>query len=188
VKRLVNVRQSCGYSQRALARKAGVSFRCIQQLESVAHNWRVDSLLRVGRALGLPDGGLDYFCTRFLVVTPASVEDASLRIHHDGAESWKIHLFDFVDRFRSDKSPRLIERPPIDDLDAPLRALMASTVEMLCAESGLTIPAWCRGVPRLSHPWFLAGMENLKAMSLVESPAPYRARNIFVLANFLDRA
>ncbi|MBU0676677.1 MAG: helix-turn-helix domain-containing protein [Verrucomicrobia bacterium] len=185
---LRNSRESRGYSQRLLARKAGVSFRCVQQLESDEHNWRVESMQRVGHALGLPAGGLDYFCGRYFSLLPDSVEDISVRIHQVGFDSWKIHLFDFVDRFRSDQSPDLIERPPIIELDVRIRALIASTVESLCAECGLTAPSWCRGIPALEHPWFVSGVENLKASALVESSPVFRARNIFVLGNFLERA
>jgi len=185
---LATIRQSRGYSQRLLARKAGVSFRCIQQLESDAHNWRLGSMLNVGQALGLPEGGLDYFCGRFLSIMPDSVEDIAMRVHDEGADAWRTHLFNFVDRFRKDRDSRLIGRPPIDELDAPLRSLIASTVEVLCAETGLDVPSWCHGIPALEHPWFVAGMENLKAAALVESPAAFRQRNIFVLGNFMDRA
>jgi transcriptional regulator with XRE-family HTH domain len=185
---LRNTRESRGYSQRLLARKAGVSFRCVQQLEAPAHNWRVQSLQRVGRALGLPNGGLDYFCGRYLSLVPDSIEDISVRILQDGSDSWRIHLFNFVDRFRSDREPALIERPPISELDMRIRALIASTVDALCSESGVPASSWCRGIPALEHPWFVSGVENLKAMALVESPASFRERNIFVLGNFLDRA
>lgn len=143
---------------------------------------------RVGQALGLPEGGLDYFCRRFFSLAPNSIEDISIRILEDGPDSWRIHLFDCVDRLRHARDPELIEAPPINDLDGRIRALMASTVEALCSELGLTAPPWCRSVAALDHPWFVSGIENLKAMALVESPAPFRARNIFVLGNFLERA
>jgi hypothetical protein len=40
----------------------------------------------------------------------------------------------------------------------------------------------------LPDPWFVAGIENLKASALVESPVQFRRNNIFVLGNFLSRA
>jgi hypothetical protein len=92
-----------------------------------------------------------------------------------------------VDAFRAHPSVELLD-PPAAELDDRLQALCASTVEALCAEKGLRAPAWCAGVPPLEHPWFVAGIENLKAIVLVESPAWFRARNVFVLGNFLERA
>ena len=165
-----------------------MSFRCIQQLEAPDHNWRVESLRRVARALDLPAGGLDYYVSHYLSVEPDSIQDISLRIHRDGFESWKTHLFHFVDRFRSSGDAQLIENPPISVLDATLKALIASTVEVLCVELDAEVPPWVKGIPGLRKPWFVSGMENLKAAALVESPTYYRARNIFVLGNFLSRA
>jgi hypothetical protein len=40
----------------------------------------------------------------------------------------------------------------------------------------------------LPAPWFVAGVENLKASALVESPVQFRRNNVFVLGNFLARA
>ncbi len=185
---LGTARKRRGLSQRALAARAGVSFRCVQQLEAPDHNWRVASLRRVARALDLPEGGLDYGLSRYLSLTPDSVEDVAFRMHGEGFDSWKVHLFNCVDRFRHERDVRLIEGAPLPDLDPWLQALLASSVEMLCDERGLSPPAWCRAIPPLARPWFVSGIENLKAAALIESPARFRARNLFVLGNFLDRA
>jgi hypothetical protein len=42
-------------------------------------------------------------------------------------------------------------------------------------------------IPAYKDPWFVSGMENLKAITLVESPLHFRRRKIFVLGNFLSR-
>lgn len=66
-------------------------------------------------------------------------------------------------------------------------ALLASTAEALCRELNLKAPTWLAEVPACPIPWFVAGMENLKAIALAESPLPFRVRKIFVTANFLSR-
>jgi transcriptional regulator with XRE-family HTH domain len=182
------IRRQRHLSQRALAMRAGISFPCLQQLERPGHNWRVSSLRGVAKALGLPKQALDYHLTRAFTLVTDSVEDASLRIHAEGISSWKIHLFDFVDRFRAVRDVALIESGPIPELDGRLQNLFAATTEALCAEAALQTPAWCTGIRALPEPWFVAGMESLKASALVESPVSFRARNIFVLGNFLSRA
>jgi len=116
-----------------------------------------------------------------------SFRSASLRMLRDGFESWRVHVFDAVDAFRRNPGEGLVRSAPDDNLHPRLGALTASTVEMLCAEVQLPVPAWCCGIAALERPWFVAGLENLKASALVESPARYRKRNIFVLANFLER-
>ncbi len=141
----------------------------------------------MAQALRLPKEGLDFLVEQYLKLLPDSVEDISMRMHLDGFDSWKIHLFNLVDRFRAEPDRDLIRHPPVGELDSRLQALIASTVEMICAEVGQRAPDWCRGIPWLDTPWFVSGMENLKAIALVESPAFFRKRNIYVLGNFLNR-
>lgn len=185
---LAHIRNEKGLSQRQLAAKASLSFRCVQHLEEPHHNWRISSVRRIAEALGLPSHGIDVAIEHFLSTTIDSVEDISIRIVVGGFNSWKVHLFNFVDAFRSTWDPMLVNDGPIRELDERLRALLASTVEALSCESGTPAPAWCPGIPCLDDPWFVSGIENLKASALAESPAFFRHRNIFVLGNFLHRA
>ena len=101
-------------------------------------------------------------------------------------EHWSIYLMDFVDDFRYYKALPMLEEP-IVWADERLDALLASTAEALCDELGLAAPLWLATVPACRKPWFVAGMENLKAIALVESPLRFRIRKIFVLENFLSR-
>ena len=157
-------------------------------MERQGHDARLSTLRKVASALGLPANGLGVVIERFLVQHPDSIHCASLRTLADGAESWRIHPFDFVDAFRAAPEASLIDSAPIAATEKRIRCLAASTVEALCEEAGLDIPSWCAGIGPLQEPWFVAGVENLKAMALAESPATFRKRNIFVLGNFLDRA
>lgn len=188
---MAEIRKQRGLSQRALAARADVSFRGVQLLEQPGHNWRVMTLARVAEALGRPAKGVDLAVDRFLRIPVDSIGDVSIRIELDGFGSWKTHLFNFVDAFRSSQARdrrALILEAPIAGLEPRLRALCASVTEALCHEFSMKPPAWCAGIPALEQPWFVAGIENLKAMALVESPAWFRARRIFVLGNFLRRA
>ena len=187
MKALMEVRRQRHLSQRALAARAKVSFRGLQLLEQDGHDWRSGTVARVAEALSLPGEGVNLAVEHFLRIAPDSITAATIRMILDGFDSWKTHLFDVVDAFRAAPSGERLG-PPAEGLGARLHALCASTVEALCAEKGLRAPAWCGGVPPLSHPWFVAGIENLKPTALVESPAWFRARNVFVLGNFLDRA
>jgi len=101
-------------------------------------------------------------------------------------KNWSIFLMDFVDDFRYYKNPAAIAEP-IQLTEQPLDALLASTAECLCDELGLDAPAWLATVPACKTPWFVSGMENLKAIALAESPLRFRIRKIFVLENFLSR-
>ncbi|MEI7437033.1 MAG: hypothetical protein WCL16_09550 [bacterium] len=72
---------------------------------------------------------------------------------------------------------------------ADCNAYLAAVVETLCREASLTPPAWTETpLCYLHKPWFAGGLEMLKAILLVESPVPFRRRNLFVSANALARA
>jgi hypothetical protein len=60
-------------------------------------------------------------------------------------------------------------------------------LEKLNDELGIECPRWILEVPACKDPWFVSGLENLKAIALVESPLQFRLRKIFVLENFLSR-
>jgi hypothetical protein len=159
----------------------------VQLLESPGHDARISSLAKVADALGLPGTGIASLLAEFFLEDGSSFRSASERMAADLFESWPLHLFDAVDTLRRTRDPDLVRASPAARLDPRLRALIASTVETLCAELALETPGWCRGVDSLDRPWFVSGVENLKATALVESPARYRRRNVFVLAGFLER-
>lgn len=183
-----NARRRRRLSQRELSRRAGISFRGVQLLEAPGHDARISTLEKVADALGLPAEGVRWVLERYLGEAPESAFCASMRIIFDGFDSWKVHLFDFVDAFRAAPAPALLRTPPTAELDPRLAALLASTVETLCAEQGWTPPPWSAGVSPLPRPWFVSGVESLKASALLESPVRFRRRNLFVLSNFLSRA
>jgi hypothetical protein len=99
---------------------------------------------------------------------------------------WCIHLMNFVDDFRYFKDPKAVAEP-FALSEEKMDALLASTAEALCDEIGLEPPNWLADVPACRDPYFVGGFENLKAISIVESPLRFRIRKIFVLENFLSR-
>ncbi len=101
--------------------------------------------------------------------------------------AWSIHLMDFVDDFRYYKDLSALT-DPLEGPQDRWTALLASVAETLSREVGAEPPPWTASVPASKDPWFVSGMENLKAIALAESPLPFRIRKIFVTANFLSRA
>lgn len=99
---------------------------------------------------------------------------------------WKIHLFDFVDDFRASRELTALTEP-FELSDDKTDALLASTAESLCHELNLEAPRWLREIPACRQPYFVSGVENLKATAIVQSPLRFRIRKIFVLENFLER-
>lgn len=101
-------------------------------------------------------------------------------------KNWTIYLMDFVDDFRRHKSDQAIAEPFFPG-EGRMDALLASTGEYLCAEQGMTPPRWIGQIPACKEPWFVSGLDSLRAIALVEAPAYFRARKVFVMENFLSR-
>jgi len=186
--KLKQVRDRQGVSQRRLAQRAGVSFRALQMIEAGQTDPRLSSLVKISSALGVPGPAISAELGRVIAEDPDSIVSVSRRVCAEGDTSWKLWLFEFVDAFRRCPSEDLVASPPVPETSDVIRCLLASTVETLCQECGMSPPWWCGGVGPLASPWFVADVENLKATALVESSAPFRKRNIFVLGNFLTRA
>ena len=185
---LKKARNRRGLSQRQLAGQAGVSFRALQMIEAGQTNPRLSSLVKIASVLGTPESLIPAELGRLICEHADSIISVSRKVCTESEASWKLWLFEFVDAFRRCPSEDLIASPPIRETGDRLRALLASTVESLCQEHDMPAPWWCGGVGALVTPWFVAGVENLKATALVESPSQFRKRNIFVLGNFLARA
>ena len=171
-----------GISQRKLAKRAGLAFRTIQLLESTS-NARLSTLESVAVSLGYRSGAVEEAISALYESPPESVVEISRLLSE---ETWKVALFDFVDAYRRHPDAALVDVPP--RCTGRLEALLASVVETLCDEVGQGIPVWAGRVPPLATPWFVSGVENLKASALVESPIHFRKRKVFVLSNFLSRA
>jgi len=111
--------------------------------------------------------------------------ETKLRIIDD-RRWWKIPLMDFVDDFRRHKDPAAIYQPFILN-DERIDAVLAGVIEYLCDELEISIPDWLQDIPSCREPYFVSGMDNLKATALVESPLRFRMRKVFVMENFLFR-
>lgn len=103
-------------------------------------------------------------------------------------ESFDFALRSFLDEFLSTGQPASLATEP-RRLDARLDAYLAATAESLATERGLAVPAWAWAESRKLHrPWFALPWAGLRAVLLLESPAAFRSRNLFVSANALSRA
>jgi hypothetical protein len=102
------------------------------------------------------------------------------------AVHWRVWLMDFVDDFRYYKNAEMIAEP-FELSDAKIDALLASTVEYLCDELEIPPPDWLNKIQPCDEPYFVSGIENLKATAIVQSPLRFKIRNVFVMENFLSR-
>jgi hypothetical protein len=122
--------------------------------------------------------------------TLAAVAELALR-----GEPFALCLNEFLDEFYLKPSadalaiePELL-REALPANGGVYDAYLAATAEALACKHGLDTPSWAYGANRkLHHPWFALTLASLRAVLLVESPAAFRSRNLFVSENALIRA
>ena len=79
--------------------------------------------------------------------------------------------------------------PQFGDIGRVQDAYLAATAEELAGRYSFPTPGWTAGETRRLHqPWFASSLAALRAVLLLESPAGFRSRNLFVSENALSRA
>jgi hypothetical protein len=103
-------------------------------------------------------------------------------------------LANFLDEFyASPNEAALSPTPPLlaphfGEIGQVEDAYLAATAEELARAFNLPVPAWTDAEDRKLHrPWFASPLAALRAGLLLESPAGFRSRNLFVSENALTR-
>jgi transcriptional regulator with XRE-family HTH domain len=188
---LRQLRSRARLSEREASLRSHLSRSTLRQIETGSETSSAETLAAAAEPLGAQIAILS-----FPLDTPCESDCSSvatsLHILRDSTDkrpdSWKIHAMNWVDAFRRTLDARLLLLPPVAELSRPLTALLASIAFALSQEAEMDPPAWAARILWLPEPWFVAGVESLKASALLESPLAFRRNNIFVLGNFLERA
>jgi hypothetical protein len=122
--------------------------------------------------------------------TLAEIAELTLR-----GEPFDLCLRNFLDEFYLEPAQTALDAEPppmreaLPEKGAVWDAYLAATAEALACQAGLNTPSWSYAESRrLRHPWFALDFASLRAVLLLESPAPFRSRNLFVSENALSRA
>jgi len=111
-----------------------------------------------------------------------------------GGDSFDRCLANFLDEFYAtpgeaalNETPALLA-PQFGEPGRVQDAYLAAAAEELARSFNLPLPAWTAGEERKLHrPWFASPLGSLRAALLLESPAGFRSRNLFVSENALTR-
>ncbi len=181
-----HLRKALKLSEREVTNRSGLSRGAVRQLENPSTgNVTMNSVSQFATLL---ERDVEVVICSSEILSEYSTVATAFKISRDGFDSWKTHLFDFVDEFRRTVDARLILLPPPSGTDIKIAALLASTVRALCEEVSIDTPIWALRRRFLPTPWFVSEMNSLKASAILEAPLPFRANNIFVHDNFLARA
>jgi hypothetical protein len=119
---------------------------------------------------------------------PATLAQVSRRAIA-GQQDFDPALREFLDEFYShpDRRQTALQQEP-DLIEDVKDAYLAAVAEHLASIYGLDTPDWVdqHGRP-LKRAFFAGGLESLKAILTVESPAAFRRRLLFVGKDALDR-
>lgn len=110
-------------------------------------------------------------------------------------EEGKACLANFLDDFYAAPGAAALEtEPPLladarGEIGHVQDAYLAAAAEELARACHLPCPRWTGSASRmLQRPWFATPLAAVRAVLLLESPAGFRTRNLFVSANALSRA
>ena len=112
-----------------------------------------------------------------------------------GGDSFDRCLANFLDEFYAAPNAKALAAQP--DLLSPVLgepgrvqdAYLAATAEELARAGKFPVPVWTDDDARKLHrPWFASPLAALRAVLLLESPAAFRSRNLFISQNALTRA
>ena len=127
-------------------------------------------------------------------MTPRPHSIAEVARRATDARAFEFELADFLHEFAFRGDAAMLAEPPVIlghryPLGLVYDAYLAAVAVSLSARLAESPPAWTREPDRiLREPWFANPGRHMRALLLVESPAAFRERNLFVSANALSVA
>lgn len=122
---------------------------------------------------------------------PASLVEVAARASSRNELGYAVA--EFLDQFYIEKDASMVaDEPPLLSVqlgDEGVADAYLAAIAVHLSRSIMTVPPrWTRDSVHLHRPWFASPGASLRATLLLESPAAFRERNLFVSENALHRA
>jgi hypothetical protein len=114
------------------------------------------------------------------VTTAGAFLDLTVRLDEGKSAFILAELNDLLTAADGDEISSL---PPACIGDQYLANYVAAMVELAAHLRGVLPPPWTSGIKPLAKPVFIVPWQSLRAHLLLESPVPFRRRNIFINAS-----
>lgn len=96
-------------------------------------------------------------------------------------------LNDFLAQLTADEfSNALMEKPPLPG-DEYIANYIAAMIEVTAHKNKVPAPDWVADIRPLTRPRFASNLKSLRKHLLMQTPAPFRSRNIFIDSTVGDR-
>lgn len=182
---LHSAREDVGWSQRELSRRSGVAQPSISDIESGQRDTTVATLGRILKAA-------HYIVVAVPTLHPTVADWAArlatlLRSDPGAVEKSLVQIAD--DLLAVDPATRvaLCVTPPPPTGDSAIDAVLAGLVEFLLSRARLPVPSWVDDpARRAATAWDLVDIPGLQQFARETTPEPFRRRNVFVPAEFLE--
>ena len=89
-------------------------------------------------------------------------------------------LNDFLVSLSATELRRAVASCPFDSLPPEAENYVAAMIEQACSRAGIELPAWTRKIKPLATPMFGSQLPGLRLHLLVNSPAAFKRRNLFI--------
>lgn len=96
-------------------------------------------------------------------------------------------LSDFLQRMDAREFAGVFAEEPRLDLSPETANIFAAMVEFAAMKKGADVPLWLQNIKPLDKPLFATRIKALRPHLLLQSPIPFRKRNLFVDSGIGDR-
>lgn len=192
---VAHLRASSRLSLRALAERSGTSSATLSNYEQGTKEPRLSTLERLASAAGarldvriLPDLARSLRGRGSAAATATNVLRA-VESGEDGVAFRScLELFEALRTVPSDGVRLLTVDAPILTGDERYDALIAAVVEDCCVNRAVATPPWVYEPQRSVQPWYVAGLNSLRADADRETPPVFRRHGVMILAQEFARA